>query len=241
MLMSCGGSQSALKESKLKTETLNAIINNYNKSNPDFKTMRGRLKGVYDDGRDQQSINISYRFQKNKTLWMSARFAGLFEVAKMMITPKKIKFYERIDNTYFNGNFELINLFIGLELNYSQIENLLLGEAVNPIIMKQTDFETLEDSYQILTRYDDDMTQSLWLDAKTFKVKQQVIRLGKRRVKIDYVSYQIVDNNSFPEEMTITAGGQKQKINLNLIYKSIKLNDDLRFPFKIPNNFSIIN
>jgi hypothetical protein len=85
LLSSCGGSSSALKNKKLKTETIKAILKNYEKSNPDFQTMRGRLKCVYTDGDDQQSVSISYRFKKDEVLWMSAKLAGLIQLAKMKI------------------------------------------------------------------------------------------------------------------------------------------------------------
>lgn len=238
LISSCGGSKSALKESDLKTETLKAIVKNYDQYKPSFKTMRGRLKGAYDDRISQQSINISYRFQKDETLWMSARLAGLFEVAKIMITPDNIKFYERVDNSYFDGNFKLISDFIGLELNYSQIENLLLGQAIKPVLIGQTDFETFEGYYQLNTTYKEGVLQTLILDAKTFKIKEQILIKDNNQVKIIYSDYQMVENNAFPEELTILATDGEDVTNISLTYKNIKLNDELNFPFRMPSNFS---
>ena len=238
LISSCGGSKSALKESDLKTETLKAIVKKYDQYKPNFKTMRGRLKGAYDDGRSQQGINISYRFQKDETLWMSARLAGLFEVAKIMITPDNIKFYERVDNSYFDGNFELVSDFIGLELNYSQIENLLLGQAIKPVLIKQTDFETFESYYQLNTTYKDGVFQTLILDAKTFKIKEQILKKDNNQVKIIYSVYQMVEENAFPEELMILASDGKDVTNISLTYKNIKLNDELNFPFRMPSSFS---
>ena len=240
VISSCGGSKSALKESDLKTETLKAIIKNYDQYKPDFKTMRGRLKGVYDDGQNQQSINISYRFQKEETLWMSARFAGFIEVAKMMITQDSIKFYERLDNSYFDGNFKLISNFIGIELNYSQIENLLLGQAIKPVLIGQTDYQVFEDHYQLDTTYENDVFQSLIMDTKTFKIKEQILRKGDNQIKIIYPSYQMIDKNAFPEELIIITDDGEDITNIGLIFKNIKLNDELNFPFRMPNNFTPI-
>lgn len=238
MFSSCGGSKSALKESDLKTETLKAIIKNYDQYKPNFKTMRGRLKGVYDDGRNQQSINISYRFQKDETLWMSAKLAGLFEVAKMMITPDNIKFYERLDNSYFDGNFKLISNFIGLELNYSQIENLLLGQAIKPVLIGQTDFETFDDYYQLNTIFKDGVSQTLIMDAKTFKIKEQILKKDDNQIKIIYSAYQLVEKNAFPLELMILANDGKDVTNIGLTFRNIKLNEELNFPFRMPSNFS---
>lgn len=240
ILSACGGSQSALKEKDLKTETLKGIVKNYNNSTPKYKTMRGRLKGIYEDSVQRQNINISYRFKKNKTLWMSAKFAGFIQVAKMMITPKKIRFYERIDNSFFDGNFELISAFLGLELNYDQIQNLFLGQALLDIEISKTDLQTTDKYFQVLTTYDSGLTQFLILDAKTFKIKEQTLSLNDTQMKIIYKDYQIIDGSSFPKEFVILAGDREDQIQLTLTYKNIKLNDKLRFPFSFPNNYSPI-
>ncbi len=240
ILVSCGGSQSALKKKDLKTETLKAIVKNYNKSAPQFKTMRGRIKGEYNDGSQQQSLSVSYRFKKDNTLWMSAKFAGLIQVAKMMITPKNIKFYERVDNSYFDGDFELVSAFLGLELNFEQLQNLFTGQALKQIDIANTDFQTANEYFQMVTTYDNGITQFLLLDSKTFKIKQQTISLDDRQIKINYKSYQMVEGSSFPEEFVILAGDSKEQIQISITYKNIKLNEDLKFPFSFPNNYSPI-
>ncbi len=239
-ISSCKGTSSALKNKDLKTESIKAILANYNKSSPNFNSMRGRLKCLYDDGTDQQNVNISYRFKKDEVLWMSAKLAGLIELAKMKITPGNIQFYERIDQSYFDGDFKLVSSFLGLELDYDQIQNLLLGQAVRPVLPESSDLLSLEDYFQISTTYQNEVSQVLVIDAKTFKLKQQILTKDDKQIKIDYTKYQIVDNMSFPEEFVLIAGDTADKVSLNLTYKNININDDLRFPFKIPNNFKPI-
>jgi len=240
VLSSCKGTSKALKNKDLKTESIKAILSNYQKTSPDFKSMRGRLKCNYNDGETQQNVNISYRFQKDEVLWMSAKLAGIFEVAKMKITPGNIQFYERIDQSYFDGDFQLVSSFLGLELDYNQIQNLLLGQAVKDILPKNSDLLSLEDHFQILTTFQNGLSQSLLIDAKTFKLKQQILKRKDQIISIDYSKYQIIDNMSFPEDILIQAGDSQEKVSLNLNYRNINLNDDLRFPFRIPNNFKPI-
>lgn len=239
-LSSCGGSKSVLKDKKIKTKSLKAIVKNYDKASPQFETMRGRLKGEYIDGDDQQSINISYRFKKDEVLWMSAKFAGLIQVAKMMVTPKNIQFYERIDQSYFDGDFEFISSVLGLELNYEQLQNLLLGQTIKPIDVNTSDFESVDKYFQITTTYKNGLKQSILLDEKTFKIKQQTLNMNDREIKVIYKTYQVINNMSFPEEVIILAGDKDNQVSLILNYKNINLNDDLNFPFRIPDNYKLI-
>ena len=240
IMSSCKGTSSALKNKDLKTESIKAILANYTKSSPDFSSIRGRLKCLYDDGFEQQNVNISYRFKKDEVLWMSAKLAGLIELAKMKITPGNIQFYERIDQSYFDGDFKLVSSFLGLELDYNQIQNLLLGQAVREVLPESSDLLSMENAFQISTTYENEVSQILIVDAKTFKLKQQILIKNDKQIQIDYTKYQIVDNMSFPEEFLVIAGDTNDKVSLNLTYKNININDDLRFPFKIPNNFKPI-
>jgi len=237
VLSSCGGSKSVLKDKKLKTKSLKAIVKNYDKSNPRFETMRGRLKGEYIDGNDQQSINISYRFKKDEVLWMSAKLAGLIQVAKIMVTPDNIQFYERIDQSYFDGDFQFISSVLGLELNYDQLQNLLLGQTIKPIDVNKSDFESVDKYFKITTTYEKGLTQSIFLDEKTFKIKQQALNINDSEIKVIYKSYQVINNMSFPKEVIILAGDKDNEVQLILNYKNINLNDDLKFPFSIPSSF----
>jgi hypothetical protein len=237
VLSSCKGTSSALKSKDLKKESIKNIVSNYSKSLPDFKTMRGRLKCEYDDGYSQQNVNISYRFKKDEVLWMSAKLAGLIQLAKMKITPGNIQFYERIDQSFFDGDFKLVSSFLGIELDYDQIQNLLLGYAIKPVDFEKSDLLSLDESFQISTVYENGISQVLLVDAKTFKLQQQILIKDNKRLMIDYSKYQMVDNMSFPEEFMVIADDSKDKVSLNLSYKNISLNDDLRFPFRIPNDF----
>lgn len=240
VLCSCGGNKSILKDKKLKTESLKAIVKNYDKSNPNFTTMRGRLKGQFIDGDDQQNINISYRFKKDEVLWMSAKLAGLIQIAKIKISPKKVEFYERIDQSYFDGDFQLISSLLGIELNYEQLQNLLLGQTVKSIDVNESELLSLEGFFQIISTYDKGLSQTLLLDEKTFKLRQQLLKMNGREIKIIYNSYQIIDNMFFPEEIIIIADDMENQVSIILNYKSINLNEDLNFPFKIPDNFKAI-
>lgn len=240
LLYSCGGSKSALKDKELKTETLKAVLKNYTKSNPEFETIRGRLKGTYIDGDDQQNINISYRFKKDEVIWMSAKLAGLIQVAKIMITPQNIQFYERIDQSYFDGDFKLISSVLGIELNYEQIQNLLLGQAVKKIDIQDSDLEVIDGYFQIMTNYRNGLSQTVLLDENTFKIKQQTLEMNEKKINILYKSYQVVDQKSFPQEMVIIADNNKDEVAILLDFKNINLNDNLNFPFRIPGNFKPI-
>jgi hypothetical protein len=240
VLQSCKGSKSVADDNAMKKENLKAIINQFESSKPQFNTMRGRIKANFKTADIQQNINISYRLKRRDTLWMAAKFAGVFEVAKVMMSPENIEFYERIDNNYFSGDFKLVSAFLGMELTYNEIENLLLAGNIKPLDISISDYEIINDDIIISTNYESGINQIVRIDKNKMTIVDQVLNFKEQQLKIDYNSYQIIDNKYFPEQLSLYANKMEDNVNLILEYKSIKLEDKLRFPFKIPSNFTPI-
>jgi len=240
ILQSCKGSKSVTDDNSMKKENLKAIINQFESSKPQFNTMRGRIKAYFSTNDIQQNINISYRLKHKDTLWMTAKFAGVFEVAKVMMSPENIQFYERIDNNYFSGDFKLVSAFLGMELSYSEIENLLTARNIKAIDILNSDYEAIDDNLIITSNYENGIDQTVRIDKNNMTVVDQILNFKGQQLKIDYDSYQVIDNKYFPEQLSLYANKKEEKVKLILTYKSIKLDDKLRFPFKIPSNFSPI-
>ncbi len=97
LVISCGPKKTAA-ERKADATKENVIQQNLAAA-PSFKTMQGRLRGSYDDGEDSQSISVSIRMEKDKAIWLSAKLGGLITVAKVMVTPQRVQFYEKINGS----------------------------------------------------------------------------------------------------------------------------------------------
>ena len=93
---------------------------------PAFKTLVGSVQVSYNDGKNSQSLPLSFRMEKDKAIWLSAPLG----IAKVLITPEKAAFFNRLDSTYFNGDFSYISRLLGVEVDFDALQNLLLGNAL---------------------------------------------------------------------------------------------------------------
>jgi len=112
------------------------IIKNHYEHQFNKKTINARLKAVYRSHDDLQTITIKLRLEKDKAIWMSGTMLG-FPLAKIMITPTKVLFYEKLDKTYFEGDFTLLSNFLGTEVDFEIIQNLLIGESILDLTKKK--------------------------------------------------------------------------------------------------------
>ncbi|MGB6153376.1 MAG: DUF4292 domain-containing protein, partial [Pricia sp.] len=92
----------------------------------DFKTLSGKMRIDYSDGEDAQGVAVSLRMEKDKAIWISAPFG----VVKALITPGRVTFYNKLQNEYFDGDFAYLSKYVGVELDFQQMQNLLVGQAL---------------------------------------------------------------------------------------------------------------
>jgi len=102
------------------------IVKKLNKSQSEFNTLQGRLKVEYTQGDRSEVHTLTLRMEHDKTIWINA----FLNMVRVKITPERVRFYNKLDNTYFDGDYALISNFLGTELQFENLQNVLLGEAI---------------------------------------------------------------------------------------------------------------
>lgn len=238
ILSSCKTSKvvTATKIKKLSSEKI--IANHYNKAF-NFETLNARIKVKYDDGKQSFSPNVTLRIQKDETIWVSAKLLGI-SLAKVKITPDKVSYYEKINNTFFEGDFELLSNWLGTELDFEKVQQLLLGQALFNLRDDKYKTSVIDQKYQLRPKKELELFERLFLiHPGSFKMFSQQLKqpLENRLLTVDYTSYQKVGNQEFPKEIFIEALQEKQRTTINIEYKAVDYNARVSFPFKIPSGY----
>ena len=105
MIFVAGCKSPAILPSKtpIKDRPIKELIKAISKNGADFKKFRSRVKTTYYDGKRSQQVIVNLRMEKDKSIWMSANI--LVPIAKILITPKKVSFYEKFQKTFFEELF----------------------------------------------------------------------------------------------------------------------------------------
>lgn len=221
---------------KLSTKQL---IKENTKQKANFKTFQSKLKIAYNNNGNEQTHSVNFRAKKDEVLWINSAFS----VIRAMVTPEKVSFYNKLDNTYFEGDFTYLSALLGTELDFQKVQNLLYGEILYSVKDDSYISSVDNNKYILEPKMQRELFEIFFLlDPTHFKIKSQQITQPKERrhLQIDYVSYQEVDKQIFPELLEIIAVENTNEINIDLEFKGVALNEDLRFPFKIPSGFKKI-
>jgi len=215
------------------------LIKNNTKNIANFTTLTARVKADYSRKDESKGTTINLRMEKDKTIWMSAPFS----MAKVLITPKKVSFYNKLDNTYFDGDFELLSDFVGTDLDFDKVQNILLGEALYDLKKEEFVASTFENSYLLQPKNQRDLFEIFYLlNPSHFKMDSQQFTqsIEKRHLQIDYKKYQEVEKQTLPQNIKIIALESYDETIIDLEYRSVALNEKIRFPFRIPSGYKKI-
>lgn len=240
IVVGCRTAKTISSDGELNTELSAKQLIKYNSKNTaNFKTLTAKVRADYSRKDDSKGATISLRMEKDKTIWMSAPFS----MAKVLITPDKVSFYNKLDNTYFDGNFKLLSDFVGAELDFYKVQNILLGEALYNLNKDDYTASTHEDSYLLQPKRQQELFEIFYLlNPAHFKMDSQQFAQPQdsRILQIDYKKYQRVDKQTIPQNIKIIAVESYDETIIDLEYKSVALNEDIRFPFRIPSGYTEI-
>jgi len=240
LVISCGPKKTAA-EKKADETKVNVIEQNL-ATTPSFETVQGRLKGSYDDGDDSQSISVSIRMEKDKTIWLSAKLAGIIPLAKVFVTPNRVQFYEKINGSYFDGDFSLLSKWLGTDLDYEKVQNLLIGQPIYTLNAKEYVLSSSQNGYQLTSIEQTPIAKSFLIDLLSFKTKAQQLNRPEENqgVTITYDDFFGKENYGMPENITIIANQGDGNTKINIDYRSLEFNKPVTFPFEIPSGYEEI-
>ena len=222
-----------LTDSNIKIKDLNYI---------DFTNLFLSGNSNLEYNNDNYGFDLNFRFKKNEKILISGSL--FLPIFKALIDQNKISGYQKFDRTFFDVNYEDLYNKLGIDLGFNEIENLLLGNPILDLSNKEN-FKIYqnEKSMLIYSIEKENVIYNMTFDPQSNKLVSQEITQSKlnRYLKIYYNSFQKLNSFSLPRLVGIIINDGKNLIKLTISNQSSEINNELSFPFKIPNNYKKIN
>jgi hypothetical protein len=198
------------------------------------------------------SFSISLRIKKDSIIWMSISKLGI-EGARVFITKDSVKIMNRIDNTYFKGDYLYISKLLNIPLDYDVIQSLLTGnsatfynddEKLKPGVdncqymlgtVRKHKMKKVEERGKDLK----ESAQTIYMMPETFKIARILFyEFNPDRIfDARFYDYTTVDSAQlFPLKMAYCVKGQRS-ISIDVTYQKPRLDEEQSFPFKIPDTY----
>ena len=240
-LTACGTKKAEMGAVAPADEAVASVVASHYANEVDFETLQGKLAVQYETEERSQNVTVSFRMKKNDTIWMSGQLLGI-PLAKVLITPNSVKFYEKITKQYFEGDFRLLSDLLGTPLDFQKVQNLLLGQTIYDLRQERYKLTESVRGYQLEPVKEGFLKKMFLLDAGNFKAVAQQLgqRNENRSVTVTYPEYQKIGNRIFPGEIKIVANEGPDNTNINMKFRSVEFNVPVSFPFSIPSGYEEI-
>jgi len=223
------------------SKSVKEITEGHYKTPRTFTTLLIKADAAYKDKSQEHNVTAEIRIKKGEAILVSVRFFGI-TMAKALITPKEVSYYEKINSTYFKGNYAALSRWLGTELDYNKVENMLLGEAMDDLT-KGSYKASLEDGkYKLLGKESGGVVKEFLFEGVNYLLKSQhVAQAGQepRSLDIQYPSHNEYQQAILPAAVKIEAE-QKDRVMINIEYTSVKFDEKLTFPYDVPEGFEQI-
>jgi hypothetical protein len=241
-MVSCKSKAVAVQNNSGNTEVVakedkKAVEKHYD-NKLDFSTLYIKASAKYVDEKQSQNVTADIRIEKDKQILVSVRFLGI-TMAKALITPTTVSYYEKINGTYYEGDFTSLSKWLGTELDYSKVQNLLVGEALDDLRKGKYAQTIVENLLKLEDQKEAQIKKSFYLDADKYLLQKEEISqpAENRMLQISYGDSKVFNQGTLPTTIEINAIQPKGKTNINLNYNNISFNEELSFPYSVPSGY----
>jgi hypothetical protein len=238
-LVSCSAKKAVITETTINNKlTADKIIENHYKNKLNFNTLYIKSNVSYKDPNQSQNVTAEIKIKKNEIILVSIRILGI-TIAKALITPEKVQYYEKLNSSYFDGNYSALSKLLGTELDFQKVQNLLLGEAIDNLRNGKYNFTLEDNKYKLASVSNSGISKTFYLSGDNYLLnKEDISQPGlERMLQVIYPARKSAEEYNLPSGISIEANQKSEKTTININYNSISFNEELSFPYSVPNSY----
>ena len=255
IFVSCSTSRRAIK-APLKEQGTDYLFNNLKANELNYSYLSAKFTANIHLNKNDNQITGQIRIKRDSIIWISISPLMGIEMARIMITNDSIKYVNRIDGNYFIGSFSHINKLINSTLDFDMLQSFLTGNDFSRY--ENTSFKGGIDAMQYtlqtsnrhkLKKYirnnevDQIPIQHIWLDPETFKIVRIMIKEASsngRKAEATY-KHEKISDQLVPVNINFEVETSASKSEIDIQYSKITLDQELQFPFRIPEKYTRVD
>jgi len=217
-------------------------------------TAKFRLDLVVDKKLNQFKGQL--RIKKDSLIWVSFSPALGIEAARLMITEDSVKFINRMNDTYFIGDYEFVNSFLETSVDFDVLQAFIIGNDFQQYEIQnfRASIDAMEYKLSAAARrkvkkyvkaheVPEIFIQNIWLNPETFKITRVNIKevdKDNRKLEANYGKFKEVEDQLFPYDLNYDISSSGANVEVDVRFTRIILDEEVRFPFNIPSKFNRI-
>jgi hypothetical protein len=202
-----------------------------------FNTFSAKAKTNLDINGNSNDVTLNIRINRDKKIWVSITAILGVEVARAIITPDSILMINRLDGVYLKKPFSYVYGYASKQVNYKTLESLLVGNAIPELLNENGDL-VVANGNTTLSGSLDDLVYKLVVGADN-RVTQTNLNNQSQGQSLQVANSTFIQatNRILPSLIDIASIVKDKKIHINLHYTKVDFNQQLEYPFSIPDRY----
>lgn len=244
-----------IKDNVKQDQGIETIFSKMKDNQFEYRTLSIKFQATVQSEKDKNlSFGGSMRIIKDRTIWLSMSAVLGIEAFRVIITPDSVKMINRLNKTYFAGDYVLINEMLKTPFDFDMIQAIATGNDFS--YYENNIFKIGEDAlaYKISTPgrkklknyvanqvdMDKVLVQDMWISPENYKiVRQQIKEISKQNSKlvVDYTNFLPLGDQLFAHEVNMSVEAE-QKNNIKVIFEKVTFDEEITVPFTIPESYN---
>ena len=238
----------------ISNKTAKALSHELKSNELNFNTLKAKMSVDSEVDSSYNSFTVNLKMHRDSLIWASISKMGV-EGVRVLISTDSVWLLNRLDKTYFSGNFSYLSKLLNTSLDFNLIQSLLTGNSVDFYDDEDKIKSNVNDCLYVLGTIRKskmkrvlhkgkelrEPVQSIYLDPESYKILKILFFEfnPERNVTVSYSDFKLVDSiQQFPTKSEFEIIGSK-KIKINIQYTRYKLNQPLTFSFRIPSTYKL--
>jgi hypothetical protein len=253
--IACNPSRKAIK-APLKEEGADYLFNKLKEHELKFNWLSAKFSAEYENDGTTFSFSGQIRVRKDSLIWITLTPMLGIEAVRIMISQDSLKMINKLNDTYFIGDYEYLNRFLNTNIDYDILQAFLIGNDLQSYENSKFKASIDRGEYKLSTSERQKLKkfvrntnenlkvyiQNIWLDSQTFKITFADVReLRRENIKLEavYLEFEDIQGQLFPKKMEFNIRADNN-IRVATEFNKISINIPLQFPFKIPSSYKQI-
>ncbi len=228
-LSACGIFKKKIKPETDKNMSIQNFRNELKRARFDQSYVKAKMDIDFKGMGQNLSLTGHLKMIKDSALLITFTKFG-FPVAKMLVTPQEVAFYETITRSYYRETPEAISQKTGIPFQFDQLQSLFTGDAY-PLLKESNDWEfnRNSDGSYLLTGNVSSNIKEMKINS-LLKIAEIFMTYDGKNAQAVYRDYQ----NGFPGKILLKTPEAQAEIKM----KKIKTGEAFEIRFHIPDGYT---
>lgn len=255
-VVSCSPSRKAIK-APIREEGPEYLFKSLKDHELKFTYFSGKFSAEYKNKKKTTSFNGQIRIRKDSAIWLSLTPGLGIEALRLIITQDSVKMINKLNNTYFIEDYEVVNRFLNTNIDFDILQAYLLGNdlefyengkfraGIDRGMYKLSTAQRMKLKKYVRNSREEvrAFIQNIWLDPESFKIREADVKeISNEKIKLqaEYGDFEDVNGQLFPKKLDVTIWADNT-IKVTAQFSRISVDVPQQFPFRIPSGYTETN